>query len=295
MEQCKNCGSLKRRHLYTFDKFSVVRCKECTLAFLEPFPNETQLTAIYENDRYYRATDYQESVGGYADYLALREHLRFVIDELLRPVGRVAPGTVLDVGCGMGIGLDRMRELGWQTFGVDVSPFASAYAREQLGLDVVTGTLQDLTLPAGSIDLAISTLVIEHLAEPYRMLLDLSKLMRVGGTVVIGTHDIDGLWPRLAGRHWRHFDIPEHVHWFSRATLTSMVSRAGFNVSKVTETATLSAVTGNARNSLGMVTPVYLMHRLGWLRALAPGLRAWHRLARSVNISDGVTVYAQKA
>ena len=51
------------------------------------------------------------------------------------------PGTLLDLGCWVGFLLDEARLRGWDGTGVEPSGFASAFAREQLGLDVLTADL----------------------------------------------------------------------------------------------------------------------------------------------------------
>ena len=70
-----------------------------------------------------------------------------------------------------------------------------------------------------------------------------------------------------------------------------MLKCAGFNTVRVTETATLAAVTSDNN---GLYTPISLLYRYGLIMQAAPLLRAWHAAARILNISDGVTIYSRK-
>ena len=73
-----------------------------------------------------------------------------MVGELLRPLKSVTPGVALDVGCSMGIVLDQLRQRGWTPYGVDVSAYATEYARREFGLNVFTGTLDDVDYRASA-------------------------------------------------------------------------------------------------------------------------------------------------
>ncbi|MCH7564189.1 MAG: class I SAM-dependent methyltransferase [Gemmatimonadetes bacterium] len=292
---CNLCGSDRHRPLYIIQGSQVVRCTNCGLVFLNPRLVPSRLTAIYESEGYYRRSQTEEGPPrGYADYLSLRDHLRFVADEVLRPLKGMTPGKVLDVGCSMGIVLDRFREHGWQPYGVDVSPYATDHARRELGITVFTGTVEQVDLPSESLDLITMLLTVEHLSDPKSVLRDLNNVLKPGGVLVVGTHDIEGFWPRIVGPRWRHFEMPEHVYLFSRRTLTRMLAEVGLETFRVTETATLAAVTSARDGGVGLYAPVHLLRRTGLFPFAAPLLRTFHELMRRLDWSDGVTTYSRK-
>ena len=115
---CNLCGSGEHRPVHTIQGHRVVQCNNCGLVFLNPRLAPSELSAIYQNEGYYRRSRTEEGPPrGYADYLSMRDHLRFVADEILRPLKGMTPGKVLDVGCSMGLVLDRFREHGWTPMG----------------------------------------------------------------------------------------------------------------------------------------------------------------------------------
>jgi len=280
------------KHLFTVHLFHVVKCLNCGLVYLNPMPCPEDITKIYDTDEYYSATESHDGLTlGYPNYAMLKEHLRFVVDELLRPVKHVKPGRLLDIGCGMGFMLSRFREQGWDTYGVDVSTYATEYARNHLGLKVFTGTVNELDLPEGYFDMVTMVLTIEHIPNPRGVLESVHHLMKPGAILIVTTHDIGGLWPRIIKGKWRHLNVPEHLYFFTKNTLKRLLENTGFHTFRVTETATIASVTSDGT---GLYAPIRLLHRHGLIRQVAPLLRGLHAIARTLNLSDGVTTYSQR-
>ena len=128
----------------------------------------------------------------------------------------------------MGLVMDEFRQRGWTPHGVDVSSYATEYARTELGLNAFTGTIDQVELPPESVDLATMLLTIEHIPDPKSALRSVRQLLKPGGILIVATHDVEGVWPRLVGPRWRHYNMPEHIYYFSRRTLTQMLSEVGF-------------------------------------------------------------------
>ena len=292
---CNLCGSAEYSQLHVVHGYTIVRCNQCRLVFLNPRPVASDLASIYDTESYYGGTaEFENVVVGYADYLALRDHLHFVVNELMRPLKGLTPGLSLDLGCSMGLVMDEFRQHGWTPHGVDVSSYATEYARNELGLNAFTGTIDQVDLPPESVDLATMLLTIEHIPDPKSALRSVRQLLKPGGVLIVATHDVEGVWPKLVGPRWRHYNMPEHIYYFSRRTLTQMLSEVGFHTFKVAETPTLAAVTEADATEMGLYAPVRLLHKTKLLPVVAPGLRAIHALARSLNLADGITTYSRR-
>ena len=289
---CNLCGESDSKHLFTVRSFNVAKCLNCGLVYLNPMPRPEDIVRVYDRREYYCNKGVPEDNPlGYPDYAMLEGHLSFVADELLRPLRDIRRGRLLDVGCGMGIMLSRFRKLGWDTYGVDVSTYATEYARDQLGLKVFTGMVDRLVLPDSYFDLVTMVLTIEHIPDPRGTLAALHRLMKPGAIIIVATHDIGGLWPRTVKERWRHLNIPEHLYFFSKSTLKGMLEDTGFDTFRVTETATLAAATGDGT---GLYAPIRFLHRSGLIAKAAPLLRGLHAVSRMLNLSDGVTLYSRR-
>ncbi len=110
---CNLCGSEEYSQRHVVRGYTIVRCDDCGLTFLNPRPVAGELATIYDTADYYGGgSEYEDVRLGYPNYLALEAHLAFVVGELLRPLRGMTPGVALDVGCSMGIVLDQLRRRG---------------------------------------------------------------------------------------------------------------------------------------------------------------------------------------
>ena len=141
-----------------------------------------------------------------------------------------APGSrLLDVGCGSGELLARMRSLGWTVEGVDFDERAVEMARK-LGLNVRLGALNEQSYQADSFDAIHLGHVIEHVFDPLELLSHCHDLLRPHGQLVILTPNSSS-WGHLHfGKDWRGLEPPRHIHIFSVSNLTSLVQKAGFEI-----------------------------------------------------------------
>jgi SAM-dependent methyltransferase len=107
-------------------------------------------------------------------------------------------GQVLDVGCGIG-DMVRFRP---ETIGVDVNPRAVAYC-QSLGVKVRQMQPDLLPFADGEFDGAVLDNVLEHLENPESLLAEIRRVLRTGGSFVVGVPGERGFASDLD--HKRHY------------------------------------------------------------------------------------------
>ena len=143
-----------------------------------------------------------------------------------------APGKLLDVGCAAGFLLDTAQKRGWEPFGVEVSPFASAIAKERFGDKVFTGLLADAAFAPGTFDAVTGFDVIEHMAAPIEFLREAARVLKPGGIIALSTADSASASCAIMGKSWPHFKT-EHLCYFSPKTIAGALQQCGFTVRMV--------------------------------------------------------------
>jgi SAM-dependent methyltransferase len=143
------------------------------------------------------------------------------------------PGQLLDVGCATGIFLDGMRQLGWQVKGVEPTHSAAHYACTRFGLDVFEGRLEEARFPDKAFDAITLWDVLEHVHEPRPILMELSRLLRPGGLLVLSLPNPDSLEAAFFGPHWLGWDLPRHLNLFRPVQLRHHLARYGLLVENV--------------------------------------------------------------
>lgn len=99
---------------------------------------------------------------------------------------------VLDIACGEGYGSAMMAARARRVTGVDVSPAAVEHARRRHPRDnvhFVSGSCAAIPLPDCSVDVVISFETIEHHTEHEQMMLEVRRVLRPNGLLVISSPD----------------------------------------------------------------------------------------------------------
>jgi SAM-dependent methyltransferase len=105
----------------------------------------------------------------------------------------VAEGSrVLEVGSGLGIlaGDVAAAAAGVQVVGVELSPAQIAATVSRPGLTFLQGDAHALDFPDGSFDLVYARYLLEHVADPARVLREMRRVARPGGLVAACENDV---------------------------------------------------------------------------------------------------------
>jgi SAM-dependent methyltransferase len=134
--------------------------------------------------------------------------------------------NLLDVGCGDGHFLAVARERGWNTHG---SEYGDAPRRRAaaLGLDVRPAPFTASGEEIGSFDVVTAIEVLEHVPSPRDEVLSIASLLRPGGCLYLTTPNFNAVTRVLIGPRWRVIEYPEHLNFFTAATLDELLATAG--------------------------------------------------------------------
>ncbi len=114
-------------------------------------------------------------------------------------------GQLLDVGCGSGWLSYLLACRGFEVGGIDLDPSAfETPARPNLRFR--QGNATAIPFAAEHFDVVIANTVLEHIAEPDRVLLEMARVLKPGGLLFITGPNLVALGPSMVRllRVWRH-------------------------------------------------------------------------------------------
>jgi SAM-dependent methyltransferase len=241
--------------------FMVVQCQECGLCFTNPRPGPDSIGKFYPSS-----------------YVCHRRPAR-AGRRKREPLARLLPprggARLLDFGCGAGEFLCRMRDLGWNVTGLDVSESVVARLREEQGLTALAGTLPHPDLADESFEAVTMWQALEHVHQPLETLRAAYRLLTPGGKLLVAVPNIDSHPYRWFGSSWYALDVPRHLTHFAPPTLRLMLQRAGFDVDSVHMTRHPGWVRHSARLLARHPRSSPLLTRLLTTRLLS-GLAGWY-------------------
>ncbi len=233
------------------------RCadRDCGLIWIDPLPLAEDIGKAYE--RYYTHSDqatpdtwlrkafvaarraYLTAQYGYPrapsqwwaavliPFVYLYPRARAVMDFNVMWLPSRPGGRLLDVGCGSGVLLHFMRELGWRAEGVDFDPRAAQNAAAK-GVQVHVGELAAQRFPDGAFDAVTMSHFIEHVHDPLALLRECHRILQPGGRLVVVTPNSASFGHHIYKENWRGLEPPRHLHLFNIACLDTLAARSGF-------------------------------------------------------------------
>lgn len=211
---CLLCASRDLRALPAqYAHAHLVKCGDCGLVFCRRVP------AL------------EELIDHYAKYSRNQPISPITIKRYEALLARLEPyrklNRILDIGCGDGHFLETARRKGWDIFGIELTDEAIAVCGAK-GIPTHKGPIQEYR-PQFRFDVVTSFEVLEHLNDGGDHVARIAALIRSGGTLYFTTPNFNSISRRLLGGRWVVIEYPEHLVYYTAATVDRLLSRAGFS------------------------------------------------------------------
>lgn len=159
-------------------------------------------------------------------YRALHRH---VARRLAASLAGSSSPAVLDAGCGTGGLLRHLRaeQQTWRFGGLDFSTLACQMTRERTGLEITEGSILALPFGDASFDAVTSCDVVCQVDEPAKALVEIFRVLRPGGIVVLTMPAYQWLWS--------YHDVEVgNLRRYSRGETAALLAAAGFQPERST-------------------------------------------------------------
>ncbi|MBF0497327.1 MAG: glycosyltransferase [Deltaproteobacteria bacterium] len=228
---CPICGRPSDSLWLVVKGFSIMRCRDCRLAFVSPRPSEAVLAKFYSGG--YFTSDSEINVG-YQNYGSMEPELVKTFQRRLKEIqGFIRGGRLLDVGCGYGYFLQAAQTLFSECWGLDVAPEACEQVRRR-GFPVFWGRLDEASFENEQFDLVAMSDLFEHIYRPQDFLDQVKRVLKPDGLLYLTTPNMASVLAKISGRRWVSFKLPEHIVYYTPSSISKILSLAGFEVLSIT-------------------------------------------------------------
>ena len=225
LTDCPLCQSKRLKLWHRKNDYDVVQCLDCRFIFAQDYPSAEYLRRFYE-------PSYAESSGKFQPGGGPGRRLKYWA--FTRWIRRFYPERqvirALELGCGQG---DLLRSVQYDprfdARGLDYADAPLAYARSK-GLCVDKGDIQSMGFASASFDLVVALHVLEHVHNLNATFAEIYRVLRPNGLVFAVCPCVSHVKAWMAGERWQYLGPPGHLWYFSPATLSRFLEKAGFVV-----------------------------------------------------------------
>lgn len=219
---CALCNCSQHQTLFNIHKFKWVKCFNCQMVYVEPQLTNSSISQIYKILYSNKSKSLKKSTQP--------QHFR-ILNKLQNPLS--PNNKLLDVGCFKGDFLNVAKNNKWKVYGTEISTEAINYALENYKIKIDQGTVIDIDYSFSFFDAIVINDVIEHLPNPKECLEKISKIIKKGGILYIGTPNFNSLSRYFFGKYWGAVIFPWHLQYFTVKTLSKLLKKYNFEIKEV--------------------------------------------------------------
>lgn len=226
-------------------------CRSCDLTFINPLPTLNEIKDFYPDSYMVFEPARLKKISCIEKFRLQTKHgyrnlinnnyfnnlLRFFLLKSYEHIDYVENGKFLDIGCGNGSRLLKMRNLGWEVKGVELNKKAFNECINHK-LNVFNCTLEDTKFEDNFFDVIYMSHLVEHLANPQEIFEIVNRILKPNGLLYIKTPNRNSLGRKIFGKYWYANDIPRHLFLFSKKSLVNVFKKLNMNLEYYTQDTT---------------------------------------------------------
>lgn len=249
IKKCINCNSEKiisiyqvpDRHYNIKGNFDLGKCISCGLVFMNPMPNNEELSKFYAQDTYYSF-----HIDIYKENSMVKKFFKTILfqDFTTKDPKFKNKGKILDIGCGNGWVLYQYKKIGWEVAGAEPSAVAAEIGNK-VGLNISTGDLISANFKEQEFDYIRSNHSFEHIFNPIETLSEIHRVLKYDGKVFIGIPNIGGLNAKIFKKYWYYLGAPVHTFNYNPENITQIMEKNGFKVKEIKYNSSWAGILGS--------------------------------------------------
>ena len=161
------------------------------------------------------------------------------VEKVYNIISSQLPGKILEIGCLSGLFLIKLREIGWECYGIELSK--SIFKAKKSGLKVIQCDVEyGIPFRDNIFDIVYAGEIIEHIYDTDYFLEEIRRVLKPQGKLIITTPNIACLTNRillLFGGYPRYLEYNKHgaghIHLYNKDKLKKQLEKNKFIVIKM--------------------------------------------------------------
>jgi SAM-dependent methyltransferase len=229
------------------DCFEIVQCQRCGLVMTSPVPDREAMSRYYP-DSYFGASG--QRFAGFGEAI-----IRLERERRARAIQRFCPqpGRVLDIGCGRGVMLHKLKRKGWECYGSELSE-ALTQQLKVAGIQTFRELdVRNCHFPNSFFDVVSLWHSLEHLPAPCPTLDEIYRILKPNGIVVFAVPNLGGWLSQWTRQNWFGLDVPRHLFHYDRQSLPSLIESHKLSIERISDFSIEQDVLGAAQSLLNLL------------------------------------------
>ncbi len=247
---CKICNNIKNnyilkvREMYfgTREEFEYMECSNCGCLQLINSPKDY---SVHYPKNYFTFNQKHENkikslLNRFRDKAAMGENSLLgtillkkygspVYVDRMKNAGISLKDSILDVGCGRGILLHKMKESGFENV-IGIDPFIDKTIEYKNGLKILKKDFYEMD---GLYDLIMFNHSFEHMENPVEVMKKSNELLKLNKTLLIRIPVADSYAFKHYRNNWSSLDAPRHLYLHTKNSIKILAEQSGFEVKKI--------------------------------------------------------------
>ena len=234
IDKCHVCNSVNitevltaSDYLVSKEKFNILECKNCSLRFTSPIPNEQNIEKYYKSDEYISHFEKGDSLINKIYKIVQKFTLRLKKQQVENQFNR-QQGSLLDIGCGTGDFLYTMKNSDWAVSGVEVNKDACKIAEEKVGNNILSPN--EFLSGNNKYDVITMWHSLEHLYDLKKYVKKIINSINENGLLFIAVPNYQSIDAKYYKENWAAYDVPRHLYHFSFKAMEQLFNENGYAI-----------------------------------------------------------------
>ncbi|MEM1407573.1 MAG: class I SAM-dependent methyltransferase [Bacteroidota bacterium] len=236
LDHCPVCGShslqndrIIKDHSISQEEFALTKCRQCEFLFTNPRPTPDRLSGYYESAEYISHQNKSNTLINWIYSIARKFTLSWKFELISK---YLKTGKALDIGCGTGHFLAKLKSKGWTVHGVEPDAGARTIAAEQLENDTIVNSLDKIN-PKNKYDLISLWHVLEHIPDLADYLIRIKLLLNKNGRIFIAVPNHNSFDATHYKNYWAAYDVPRHLYHFNQSSMKTLAQKYGLKIDDI--------------------------------------------------------------